>query len=410
MTEKEFRKLRSLDLIQILLAQSNEESRLREELDRQKEHLEGLRTHNEDLKTALNDKDALIEHLKLDLNQSDAMIHGLREELKALYTDKRINLENIGSLTEVAKRVNQIFEKAQREAEEYLAHPERVYAIEENECPENIVSEQGNPAAIENVESDQVIRNSESSVIDSVDADDIKVEVAIKKSETAGNTASDSVVFEILDRSGEAGVPDPDISENTDEVLAEDTSYDTAAESTDVTTDPVADSSADVAVDPMVAESTDTTENDPAAKRSADITIDPIAGESMDAADPATDSSADVAESVDVAVDQPGAISVGEADNSVQASDTTDGSAVALSTGAADDTAKETAVTEAADDTGKEPPVTEAAITETSVSSVKTAEHISSHKSSAQNTAAGTGRKGLFQKFMGGRKRGKDGK
>ena len=123
MTEKEFRKLRSLDLIQILLAQSNEESRLREELDRQKEHLEGLRTHNEDLKIALNDKDALIEHLKLDLNQSDAMIHGLREELKALYTDKRINLENIGSLTEVAKRVNQIFEKAQREAEEYLAHP-----------------------------------------------------------------------------------------------------------------------------------------------------------------------------------------------------------------------------------------------------------------------------------------------
>ena len=393
MTEKEFRKLRSLDLIQILLAQSNEESRLREELDRQKEHLEGLRTHNEDLKTALNDKDALIEHLKLDLNQSDAMIHGLREELKALYTDKRINLENIGSLTEVAKRVNQIFEKAQREAEEYLAHPERVYAIEENECPENIVSEQGNPAAIENVESDQVIRNSESSVIDSVDADDIKVEVAIKKSETAGNTASDSVVFEVLDRSGEAGVPDLDISENTDEVLAEDTSYDTAAESTDVTTDPVADNSADVAVDPMVAESTDTTETDPAAKRSADITLDPIADESVDAA-----------------VDQPGDISVGEADNSVQASDTTDGSAVALSTGAADDAAKETAVTEAADDTGKEPPVTEAAITETSVSSAKTAEHISSHKSSAQNTAAGTGRKGLFQKFMSGRKRGKDGK
>ena len=117
----------------------------------------------------------------------------------------------------------------------------------------------------------------------------------------------------------------------------------------------------------------------------------------MDAADPATDSSADVAESVDAAVDRPGDISVGEADNSVQASDTTDGSAVTLSTGAADDTAKETAVTEAA-------------ITETSVSSVKTAEHISSHKSSAQNTAVGTGRKGLFQKFMGGRKRGKDGK
>lgn len=219
MTEKEFRKLRSLDLIQILLAQSNEESRLREELDRQKEHLEGLRTHNEDLKTALNDKDALIEHLKLDLNQSDAMIHGLREELKALYTDKRINLENIGSLTEVAKRVNQIFEKAQREAEEYLAHPERVYVIEENECPENIVSEQGNPAAIENVESDQVIRNSESSVIDSVDADDIKVEVAINNAETEDHIASESVIFEASVSPAETVVSEPETVENTDEVL-----------------------------------------------------------------------------------------------------------------------------------------------------------------------------------------------
>lgn len=369
MTEKEFRKLRSLDLIQILLAQSNEESRLREELDRQKEHLEGLRAHNEDLKIALNDKDALIENLKQDLNQSDAMIHGLREELKALYTDKRINLENIGSLTEVAKRVNQIFEKAQREAEEYLAHPERVYAIEENEFSENIVSEQGSPADIEDAESDKVIRNSESSVIDSVNADDIKVEVAIKESEAAGDTASEPVVFEVLDCSDEAEGADPDISENTDEVFTEDTSNTTAAESTDATTTPVADSSADVVADPMVAESTDATEND-----------------------------------------LPDAISVVEADNSVQASDATDGLPVTLSTEAADDTAKETAVTETTDGAGKETAVTEAATTKTSVSSVKTAEHISSHTSVTQNTAARTGRKSLFRKFMGGMKRGKDGK
>ena len=201
MTEKEFRKLRSLDLIQILLAQSNEESRLREELDRQKEHLEGLRTHNEDLKTALNDKDALIEHLKLDLNQSDAMIHGLREELKALYTDKRINLENIGSLTEVAKRVNQIFEKAQREAEEYLAHPENIYAIEENTCQ------------------NEVARNPGSSVIDSIDTDDIKVEVAINNAETEDHIASESVIFEASVSPAETAVSEPETVENTDEVL-----------------------------------------------------------------------------------------------------------------------------------------------------------------------------------------------
>ena len=201
MTEKEFRKLRSLDLIQILLTQSNEEVRLQEELDRQTEHLEGLHAHNENLKTALNDKDALIEKLKQDLNQSDAAIHSLREELKAFYTDKRINLENIGSLTEVAKRVNQIFEKAQREAEEYLAHPENIYAIEENTCQ------------------NEVARNPGSSVIDSIDTDDIKVEVAINNAETEDHIASESVIFEASVSPAETAVSEPETVENTDEVL-----------------------------------------------------------------------------------------------------------------------------------------------------------------------------------------------
>lgn len=201
MTEKEFRKLRSLDLIQILLTQSNEEVRLQEELDRQTEHLEGLHAHNENLKTALNDKDALIEKLKQDLNQSDAAIHSLREELKALYTDKRINLENIGSLTEVAKRVNQIFEKAQREAEEYLAHPENIYAIEENACQ------------------NEVTRNPGSSVIDSIDTDDIKVEVAINNAETEDHITSGSVIFEASVSPAETVDSEPETVENTDEVL-----------------------------------------------------------------------------------------------------------------------------------------------------------------------------------------------
>lgn len=131
MTEKEFRKLKSLDLIQILVMQSNEEIRIRKELDKKKLHVDRLRDHNESLKAALNDKDELIETLKQELNKSDDGIRTLREELKALYTDRQINLENIGSLTDVAQRVNRIFENAQQQAEEYLAHPERVYT--ENE-------------------------------------------------------------------------------------------------------------------------------------------------------------------------------------------------------------------------------------------------------------------------------------
>lgn len=148
MTEKEFRKLRTLDLIQILLTQGNEETRLQTELEKQKEHLAQLSEYNEELKTMLNDKDALIETLKQDLNQSDADIQNLRSELKELYTDKKINLENIGSLTEAAKRVSYIFETAQREAEEYLAHPERVSNIPEDSSLKDTTAVYELPAVI----------------------------------------------------------------------------------------------------------------------------------------------------------------------------------------------------------------------------------------------------------------------
>ena len=101
----------------------------------------------------------------------------------------------------MAKRVNQIFEKAQREAEEYLAHPENIYAIEENTCQ------------------NEVARNPGSSVIDSIDTDDIKVEVAINNAETEDHIASESVIFEASVSPAETAVSEPETVENTDEVL-----------------------------------------------------------------------------------------------------------------------------------------------------------------------------------------------
>ena len=217
MTEKEFRKLRSLDLIQILLTQGNEEARLQEELDKQKEHLAGLRERNDNLKIELNDKDTLIETLKQDLNRSDAEIRDLREELKALYTDKRIDLENIGSLTEVAQRVNHIFEMAQREAEEYLAHPERVQAMPMN------------------TGSDEVSINRQLTVIDSVDTDDIKVEVAEKKFAAEATETSETAIFETSD--SPIKTASDEIPENADEVIFENTTADV----TDNPIEPIAD-------------------------------------------------------------------------------------------------------------------------------------------------------------------------
>lgn len=94
----------------------------------------------------MNDKDALIETLKQELNQADADIHELRDELQRLYTDKHIELERIGSLTEAAQRVNSIFEAAQREAEEYLAHSGLTSSRQEES--ESVAMDQG-PALVD---------------------------------------------------------------------------------------------------------------------------------------------------------------------------------------------------------------------------------------------------------------------
>lgn len=238
MTEKEFRKLRSLDLIQILLTQGNEEARLQEELEKQKAHLAELREYNDSLKTALNDKDALIETLKQDLNQSDEDIRNLRAELKELYADKLINLENIGSLTEVAKRVNYIFETAQREAEEYLAHPERI-------CSDS-----------DNSSMDAVMATPELPVKKSADTDGVTQGIENTTTESADDQEGASV-SEIIDRTDDETITNmADVSGMNNETKAESEAMTTENTATEDTT--VRNTAAeDILVENMVSEDTD---------------------------------------------------------------------------------------------------------------------------------------------------------
>lgn len=120
MTEQEFRKLKQLDLIQILLTQGNEVTMQQGDLDRKNERLELLLEENDIIKAKLNDRDAMTEMIRQKLNESDERIRELEEELKELYADRKIELEEAGSLVQAALELNKIFEAAQKEAEQYI--------------------------------------------------------------------------------------------------------------------------------------------------------------------------------------------------------------------------------------------------------------------------------------------------
>lgn len=125
MTEKEFRKLKTLDLIQILLRQSAEVAEQQKDLDGMSVQLELLLEENEIIKAKLDDRDAMTEVIKKKLDESDERIRVLEEEVKNLYSDRQITLKETGSLVQAALELNKIFELAQREAEQYIYNVER---------------------------------------------------------------------------------------------------------------------------------------------------------------------------------------------------------------------------------------------------------------------------------------------
>lgn len=120
MTEKEFHKLKSLDLIRILLVQNDEENRLRGILDEKTAHLKLLRENNEILKAKLNDRDALLDILKQKLDQRDMEIKKNRAEIDSLYSDRSIDIAEIGSLMDAVPEISKIFSTVQQEAAKYI--------------------------------------------------------------------------------------------------------------------------------------------------------------------------------------------------------------------------------------------------------------------------------------------------
>lgn len=81
MTDKELRRLRRQDLLQLLVEQSREAARLQTESDEKSEELTQLTESCERLKGKLDEKDEQLERLKEKLNEKDALLEKLKNRL-----------------------------------------------------------------------------------------------------------------------------------------------------------------------------------------------------------------------------------------------------------------------------------------------------------------------------------------
>jgi hypothetical protein len=120
MTDRELRKLRRQDLLQLLLDQGREFERQRQQSREFEMNLIQSEATCERLKSRLDDKDSQIERLKGRLDKKDAQLRELREMLERQQNFRRIEIEKAGSIAEAALKLNGIFEAAQRAADQYL--------------------------------------------------------------------------------------------------------------------------------------------------------------------------------------------------------------------------------------------------------------------------------------------------
>jgi hypothetical protein len=120
MTDKELRRLRRQDLLQLLLAQGHEAEKLKRQLEASDAQLAESEQTCERLKRRLDDKDKQINKLKGRLDRKDAQLHNMREIMERRQTSRRIELEEAGSIAEAALRLNDIFNIAQKAADQYI--------------------------------------------------------------------------------------------------------------------------------------------------------------------------------------------------------------------------------------------------------------------------------------------------
>lgn len=124
MADKELRRLKRRELLEMLLVQCQEAERLQHESDKTREEFEVLSESYERLKKKLDVKDER-------LNQKDAKIAELRQEIEELKMSKETEMAElkkareaemaeVGIIVEAALKLSEACEEARRASEQYL--------------------------------------------------------------------------------------------------------------------------------------------------------------------------------------------------------------------------------------------------------------------------------------------------
>ena len=119
MAEKELRRLKRRELLQMLLVQCEETERLSQEADEIKQQIDAVMESYERLKKKLDVKDER-------LNQKDEKIAKLKREIEEMKAQREREMEEAGLITGATQRLNAIFEEAQRAAEQYLSSVRKI--------------------------------------------------------------------------------------------------------------------------------------------------------------------------------------------------------------------------------------------------------------------------------------------
>ena len=120
MTERELKKLRRRDLLQLLLVQSREAEEMRRQRDRCNASLKEAEAACEELRQQCADRDAQVHDLLQELREKDALLSRSRREAVG-----RLTAVKAGSLAEAAVQVSGLLQAAQSAADLYLREVRR---------------------------------------------------------------------------------------------------------------------------------------------------------------------------------------------------------------------------------------------------------------------------------------------
>ena len=125
MAEKELRKLKRRELLQMLLMQCEETEKLQQETDEMKEKMDAVLESYERLKKKLDVKDER-------LNEKDARIAVLKHEIDEMKTEKEAGETEAASIMDAVSRLSEIFEFIKDKNEANKSSSKNFYIIISN--------------------------------------------------------------------------------------------------------------------------------------------------------------------------------------------------------------------------------------------------------------------------------------